>query len=509
MCVTPASGASFQRRPIVDEESYHTTEAGITAAHWVKLSRDDQGWFHAQHSTDGLTWADVNDGAGGDSSAQIGMQTEVYVGLALTSHNAAATCEAVFSNVTIEFPPLDTGSVPPGWTNQDIGILSNDAEQMYVAVEDSVGHSSISLHEDPNAATIDSWQEWNIDMNDFRDDDVQLDSIKKLAIGFGNRGEQTIANGGTPGGSGMVFFDDIRLYRARFFEDLLPPWPPDFYRDGVINYLDLDVLTNNWLISTWDVTPQNPGTTNLVAWYRFENNYQDSAGTNHGDPCGAPVFNSTDYREGSYSIELDGDDYVVTDANATDLGIAGNAAKSVTAWALTRSFNNGGIFDMGNYSAGQNFCLRTQTTDNLWRTQLWGATTHDIDFTYDSLDKWVHFALVHEPNETTVYADGHLVTQAERVLDTGDNVPFRVGLYSTGDYFDGQIDDVRVYNRALSQGEAGYLAGKTTGTYTQQLYLLLTPPDPNINLYDDGTIDFKDYDRLADVWGDEQLWPQW
>jgi hypothetical protein len=217
-CVTPAQGVSFQRRPIVDEESYSTTEAGITAAHWVKLSRDDQGWFHAQHSTDGVTWADVNDGAGGDSSAQIGMQTEVYVGLALTSHNAAATCEAVFSNVTIEFPSGDTGSVPPGWTNQDIGILSNDAEQMYVAVEDSVGHSSISLHEDPNAALIDSWQEWNIDMNDFRDDDVQLDSIKKLAIGFGNRGEQTIANGGTPGGSGMVFFYDIRLFRARFFE---------------------------------------------------------------------------------------------------------------------------------------------------------------------------------------------------------------------------------------------------------------------------------------------------
>jgi hypothetical protein len=289
--------------------------------------------------------------------------------------------------------------------------------------------------------------------------------------------------------------------------DLLGPWPPDFVRDGVIDYLDLGVIIDNWLISNWDVTPQNPGATGLIAWYQLENNVLDSVGTNHGDPCGAPTY-STDSKQGTYSIDLDGDDYVVTDANATDLGIAGNAAKSITAWALTRSFNNGGIFDMGNYSDGQNFCLRTQTTDNLWRTQLWGATTYDIDFTYDSLNKWVHFALVHEPNETRVYADGHLVAQADRVLNTADNVPFHVGLYNVSNYFDGQIDDVRIYNRALSQGEAGYLAGKTT-TYTQELYPLLTPQDPDINLYNDGTIDFKDYDYLADVWGDEQLWPEW
>jgi hypothetical protein len=344
-------------------------------------------------------------------------------------------------------------------------------------------------------------------MNDFRDDGVQLNSIKKLALGFGTRGEPSIPGGGTPGGSGLVFFDDIRLYRPRFMEDLLPPWPPDFARDGVIDYLDLDVLTDNWLISSWDVTPQDPGATGLIGWYRFEGNTNDSSvNGNHGDPCGAPTY-STDSKEGTYSINLDGDDYVVTDANAADLGIGGNAPKSITAWALTRSFDNGGIFDLGNYANGQNFCLRTMTTDNLWRTQLWGGG-YDVDFTYDSLNKWVHFALVHEPNETRVYADGHLVAQADRILNTAGNVPFEIGRYH-GEYpFDGQIDDVRIYSRALSQGEAGYLAGKTAA-YEQLLYLLLTPQNPDINLYDDGTIDFKDYDGLADVWGDEQLWPEW
>ena len=41
----------------------------------------------------------------------------------------------------------------------------------------------------------------------------------------------------------------------------------------------------------------------------------------------------------------------------------------------------------------------------------------------------------------------------------------------------------------------------------QDLYRLLTPQDPNINLNGDGAIDFKDYSLLADTWLDELLWP--
>lgn len=207
VCVTPGQGVSFQRRPIATENSEGTTEGGITAPHWVKLTRDNLGWFYAQHSTNGITWVDINDGAGGPSAMQISMNTNVYVGLAVTSHDANATCQAVFSNIQIDIP--DTGSVPPGWINQDVRIVSNEAEQMYLAVEDTYGHSSVLLHDDPGAAVLDSWQEWNIDLNYFKDDGVQLNSVKKLAIGFGNRGEPTVAGGGTPGGSGLVFFDDI------------------------------------------------------------------------------------------------------------------------------------------------------------------------------------------------------------------------------------------------------------------------------------------------------------
>jgi hypothetical protein len=132
------------------------------------------------------------------------MNLPVYIGLALTSHNADATCEAKFSNVS--FP--DT-SVGPEWTDQDIGMTRNYPEPMCVALANSGGPTSTAVvyHDDPNAALIDTWTEWNIDLTDFSNQGVVLTDVDSISIGFGDR------NNPQPGGSGKMYFDDIRLYR--------------------------------------------------------------------------------------------------------------------------------------------------------------------------------------------------------------------------------------------------------------------------------------------------------
>jgi hypothetical protein len=48
----------------------------------------------ASRSNDGITWTDVG-------SATIAMGTDVFVGLAVTSHNNGALCTATFDNVTV------------------------------------------------------------------------------------------------------------------------------------------------------------------------------------------------------------------------------------------------------------------------------------------------------------------------------------------------------------------------------------------------------------------------
>jgi len=130
------------------------------------------------------------------------MTSNVYIGLALTSHDTALTCQAVFSNVTM------TGTVTGQWANQDIGITSNDAEPLYVVVSNTAGTPAVMIHDDPAAATIDTWTEWVIPLQALADQGIDLTNVDRIAIGLGTQGNMTI-----PGGSGKMYFDDIRLYQ--------------------------------------------------------------------------------------------------------------------------------------------------------------------------------------------------------------------------------------------------------------------------------------------------------
>jgi hypothetical protein len=128
----------------------------------------------------------------------------MYVGLALTSHDVDVTCEAKFSNVS-----FGNASVGPQWTDQDIGMLSNEAEPMYLTVGDGSGTAATVYHNDPDAALINTWTEWNVPLTDLSNQGVVLTNVDKIAIGFGG------ADNPQPGGSGLMYFDDIRLYLPR------------------------------------------------------------------------------------------------------------------------------------------------------------------------------------------------------------------------------------------------------------------------------------------------------
>jgi hypothetical protein len=198
--VTPAQGAIFEYRPETGAENTGNAgqQTGISAPHWVKIERDLAGNFTASSSTNGTTWTVLG------MPEIINMGVNVYIGLALTSHDAALTCEAVFSNVTT------TGSVSGQWAHQDIGILSNDAEPLYVAVSNSTGNPAVVVHDDANAAQIDTWTEWVIPLQAFADQGIDLTDVDRIAIGLGTKGNMTV-----PGGSGKIYIDDIRLYRSR------------------------------------------------------------------------------------------------------------------------------------------------------------------------------------------------------------------------------------------------------------------------------------------------------
>ncbi len=199
-CVTPGNGVASQGRPSTGGASFNTNQAGITAPYWVKLERSISGNFTVSHSANGTSWQPVT----GATPQNIPMGSNVYVGLALTSHDAALTCQAVLTNVTF------TGNVSTQWANQDIGIASNDAEPLYVAISNSAGTPAVVTHDDPAAAQIGTWTQWVIPLQVFADQGVNLINIDRIAIGLGTKGNMT-----APGGSGKIYFDDIRLNRPK------------------------------------------------------------------------------------------------------------------------------------------------------------------------------------------------------------------------------------------------------------------------------------------------------
>ncbi|MFZ2149459.1 MAG: PA14 domain-containing protein [Sedimentisphaerales bacterium] len=103
-----------------------------------------------------------------------------------------------------------TLTYPRDWTENGVntlsiwfrGIADNAAEMLYVALNGS----AVVSHDNPNAAQIDTWTVWNIDLQAFADQGVNLANVNTLALGLGNK-KNPVA-----GGSGTMYFDDIRLY---------------------------------------------------------------------------------------------------------------------------------------------------------------------------------------------------------------------------------------------------------------------------------------------------------
>ena len=83
------------------------------------------------------------------------------------------------------------------------GNWQNAPEQMYVAVNGAVVN-----HDNPNATQTSIWTAWNIDLQTIADQGVNLTNVNTIAIGFGDKSNPQA------GGSGTMFFDDIRLSTA-------------------------------------------------------------------------------------------------------------------------------------------------------------------------------------------------------------------------------------------------------------------------------------------------------
>ena len=474
---------SVQYRNVKRGASNETIVAGITTPHWVRLERDSFGRFVATHANDVQQAADNWQLIGPATGQDVGMDPNIIVGLCLTSHNANAMCTAVFSNFSIV--PDSGCNVGPGWRNRDIGIISNDPEPMYLALQDTGLNVGIVEHHDPNAALIDIWTEWNIDLADGNFASLDMHNIDKVYIGLGDR------NTPTTGGKGVVYFEDIRLYPSRCLLSLRSPdfARVDYVEDCLVDYKELELMAESWLKAT------DPATGNLVGWWKMDDGTgastaQDSSiYGNHGTLIAMnPASDWVTGRIGG-ALHFDGIDDYVDCANDVSLQITGTDI-SLAAWVKYETAVDDSAIAMKTstveWDDGYGLYADTDAV-NFYVTHYSIRATKS--FTAD--DQWHHVVGTYDGSNVRVWVDGVEGTPFSYTssISNADN-SLQIGRGASNSYnFSGALDDVRLYNVAL--------------TDTDILGLLALQTD----LYEDMNIDFKDFAVLGDRFLDEDMFP--
>jgi len=339
-------------------------------------------------------------------------------------NNSGLAGKANYSEVEVDISELGIGS---DFTRASVKTLTlnfygdpgNSAgEQMYLKI------NGVEVLYDGASSNLTHgiWQPWNIDLSSFVD--VDLQNVTEIIIGFKNGG-----------GSGVVYFDNIRLNPATQIPDT-----------------------------------EAPDDSSLVAHWDFEGDFTDATGKGHdGLAFGDPTIVNDPLR--GQVLLVDGDDRIGV-SDAPDLNFGANESLTLTVWAN---------LDLADPLSGWRAIVAKG------RTELGGSTDYVDEFygfyvspgnnwhvnaggMWDDSQaaaggQWHHLAFVQDgpANEGYFYIDGELIISggAESCDTTGR--PLFIGAAGTDvdvavfESFKGRIDDVRIYGYALSQLEIQHL----------------------------------------------------
>ena len=220
---------------------------------------------------------------------------------------------------------------------------------------------------------------------------------------------------------------------------------------------------------------QTTPVTGVVGFWKFDEGsgatISDSSGNGNSGMLASGLASPSwvPGRIGS-ALSFDGSDDSASVPDSQSLNITGNQF-SISAWVNPRAQSNP-FADIVSKRSG----LLTQYF--LWEN--WDSATRQVDFatglyngtnvyvsspTFHPLNQWYQVAAVYNGTRLRLFVDGSLEID-QRV--TGNllplNMPVTIGFTpSFNYYFNGTIDDVRIYNRSLSQDDiASPLLRKTT-----------------------------------------------
>jgi hypothetical protein len=203
--------------------------------------------------------------------------------------------------------------------------------------------------------------------------------------------------------------------------------------------------------------------TGLVGHWKFDNTTNDSAGTNHGTfNGGTPSYITGKLGQ---ALSFDGsDDYVNLNTPASTFISASTG--SISLWIKPQgSAPSGNVWEVNPAVADAGAFLGIHRgivggADRIW-VYNWDGSDDHIGASY-VMGEWVHIVWVHANGTLYGYKNGTLFGSTPSGNTTDLSNPLAIGSgFNLHTYTSDAIDEVRVYNRALSSSDIAELYNAT------------------------------------------------
>jgi len=441
--------------------------------------------------------------------------------------------------------------------------LAND--RLWLSLVDGGSNEGIMRLPDMNDVIDGQWHTWNISLLDPNFSGVDMNNVAKVYIGFGGvKGEAPSKYGAGYDDliGDTVWFDDISLYPPRCMPELTGIDTlyslGDFTEDCNTDYFDLEIMARDWNMRGMWAQAGMPGIDPIIEYlfdegsgttaantgsYTTDPNYDITLGLDRDgnvdpncdpeweyDPCNPDRGWYMRLDGGSEVNEYSDTDYLVFSAlNFADPGInhmsitawikrgVGEQADGYTGLVHSRDYDevliNAGLTFGGGAGGKEGWGWNGQVGYG-WVEDAgcWGYHSE----LYIPEEEWAFCAVVVKPDSADLYmSDGNELWAATNVFEHPPElweVPIEIGsdLNRGGERsFRGAMDDVRIYDYALTAGEIMGLAGVEGIIYVplkSVADIVVGDKDPCYPTVDD-QVDFEDYTQLAKHWLETNLWP--
>jgi hypothetical protein len=225
------------------------------------------------------------------------------------------------------------------------------------------------------------------------------------------------------------------------------------------SFLMTAVATLGFTAATMAQVPSYVPSNGLVGWWPFNGNSNDESGNgNNGTVNGATLtmdrfgnLNAAYYFNGGNSAII---------LNPT-LGNFGQSDFTISAWILDTSQVNGGaiVSKRNAFGSGNYFSIDWINSPGfeIDETNFSNYVTNTLPGTF--LNAWHNYLFIRDSLTLSIYLDGFLQSQtlSPTVQNFSNSVNSTFGArYNNStlvEYFKGQIDDIGIWNRALTQQE--------------------------------------------------------